>query len=215
MSKPIDLTGQRFCRLLVIGRLRRQIRCKCECGNICEVDYGNLKSGRTRSCGCLSKESSRKTIITNRRKPTILGMAGAIRGSYIANNKRRKGGPLEFTLTTEQCIPLFTGRCHYCGLPPSNFFRTSKGSYNNISYSGIDRLDTSKGYTKGNCVSCCITCNYAKQSMTETEFLNWIERVFRNRILKERVSHSTTIPAHAPSTRAKHKKGTNSVSSFK
>ena len=57
----IDLTGKTFGRLTVIARAenkgkRVQWKCHCECGNICVVQGGNLKSGHAQSCGCLQKE---------------------------------------------------------------------------------------------------------------------------------------------------------------
>jgi 5-methylcytosine-specific restriction endonuclease McrA len=50
-------------------------------------------------------------------------------------------------------------------------------------YSGIDRKDSSKGYILSNVVSCCFTCNKAKGTMSEKEFLEWIDRIiaFRER----------------------------------
>lgn len=57
-----DLTGQRFGRLTALevlgaSRGRRYWRCRCDCGGSIEaLDY-NLKSGRTRSCGCLYRET--------------------------------------------------------------------------------------------------------------------------------------------------------------
>lgn len=63
MSKLIDLTGQRFGRLAVIGQSSRHNRqvlwlCKCDCGQTTIVTGGNLRSGNTRSCGCLNRETS-------------------------------------------------------------------------------------------------------------------------------------------------------------
>ena len=61
MRKLIDLTGRQFGRLTVIGRYESSCHntrwlCKCECGEV-RVVYGNhLRSGRTKSCGCLNKE---------------------------------------------------------------------------------------------------------------------------------------------------------------
>lgn len=55
--KLIDLTGQRFGRLVVtkyLGKSRWQ--CKCDCGNIVSVHRGNLRNHGTQSCGCLQKE---------------------------------------------------------------------------------------------------------------------------------------------------------------
>lgn len=62
MPKKIDLTGQRFGRLLVIresGRAkggRVTWLCKCDCGAETVVRRDNLRSGHVKSCGCLRDE---------------------------------------------------------------------------------------------------------------------------------------------------------------
>lgn len=58
MGKPfIDLTGQRFGKLVVLERdntsKRTKWKCKCDCGNEVIVDAAHLKDGHTKSCGCL------------------------------------------------------------------------------------------------------------------------------------------------------------------
>ena len=66
MGKFVDLTGQRFGRLVVINLLtskdakRLKWLCKCDCGNECVVLGHNLVGGHTKSCGCLRKEKARK-----------------------------------------------------------------------------------------------------------------------------------------------------------
>lgn len=65
MRKMMDLTGQRFDRLLVISAIphnlgeQRKWLCRCDCGNEVTVFGGNLKRGLTRSCRCLNKEITR------------------------------------------------------------------------------------------------------------------------------------------------------------
>lgn len=61
--KSEDLTGKVFGRLTVKGRVTLAPGergpfwlCLCGCGKECKVRAGNLKSGSTRSCGCLAKE---------------------------------------------------------------------------------------------------------------------------------------------------------------
>jgi hypothetical protein len=61
--KKIDLTGKRFARLLVTGQASnsecgRFLRwdCVCECGETIVAYGGALKSGNTKSCGCLREE---------------------------------------------------------------------------------------------------------------------------------------------------------------
>lgn len=66
MPKLIDLTGERFGRLVVLERLENYVsengssatmwKCKCDCGNIVNVRSSNLRNGHTRSCGCLFDE---------------------------------------------------------------------------------------------------------------------------------------------------------------
>ena len=58
-----DLVGKRFGRLVVLSiapeRIhngRRQYLCICDCGNTCVVIGKYLRTGHTKSCGCLQSE---------------------------------------------------------------------------------------------------------------------------------------------------------------
>ena len=62
----IDITGQRFGRLIAVSLVPKEERtwsnkerawyCKCDCGNVCIVRQRNLRGARvTKSCGCLRK----------------------------------------------------------------------------------------------------------------------------------------------------------------
>ena len=60
-AEAIDLTGQRFGRLIAQKRLRgKWYQCICDCGNIVVVETGDLTSGNKRSCGCLGDEARRE-----------------------------------------------------------------------------------------------------------------------------------------------------------
>lgn len=57
MSEFRDLSGQQFGQLTVIRYIGSgKYLCKCLCGKETEVYVGNLKSGHTKSCGCLRGE---------------------------------------------------------------------------------------------------------------------------------------------------------------
>lgn len=77
MSKFIDLTGQRFGMWLVVSRAGYQgnaitWNCLCDCGNTKVVRGDNLRSGRTRSCGCLLiKHEKKRTYMTRTRLQSI------------------------------------------------------------------------------------------------------------------------------------------------
>lgn len=63
MGKRLDLTGQRFGRLVVLGfdhmdKYHRSIwKCQCICGTIKIVAGYHLRSEHTKSCGCLQQSS--------------------------------------------------------------------------------------------------------------------------------------------------------------
>lgn len=56
-----DLIGQKFNRLTVIARQDKGWLCQCDCGGTTIATTTHLKSGHTKSCGCLQKESATKT----------------------------------------------------------------------------------------------------------------------------------------------------------
>lgn len=60
-SNFIDLTGERFGRLLVQEIAYKKgweiyWKCKCDCGKTTNVLSAKLRNGKTKSCGCLRKE---------------------------------------------------------------------------------------------------------------------------------------------------------------
>jgi len=71
MPRPaIDETGNTFGRLTVVSRIpgipkHAHWLCRCECGNLVIVPGGQLRSGKTRSCGCLNLESLRARKTTH------------------------------------------------------------------------------------------------------------------------------------------------------
>lgn len=55
--KYIDITGIKFGRLTAISRdYGYKWICVCDCGKTLSVDKNNLRSGHTKSCGCLEKD---------------------------------------------------------------------------------------------------------------------------------------------------------------
>lgn len=57
---PVDLTGQKFGRWVVLKMVKAGSRvhylCQCVCGNKKIVRPDSLKNGRSKSCGCLNNE---------------------------------------------------------------------------------------------------------------------------------------------------------------
>lgn len=60
-----DLTGNRYGRLVVLGRIGSRGRsptwlCRCDCGNEVERRGGDLRRGSVNSCGCLVGDNNRR-----------------------------------------------------------------------------------------------------------------------------------------------------------
>jgi hypothetical protein len=63
MSKKINLKGMSFGRWTVLDFSRDSFwKCVCSCGNIKTVNGGNLRSGKSLSCGCYQIEAATKTL---------------------------------------------------------------------------------------------------------------------------------------------------------
>ena len=68
----IDLTGQKFGRLTAIEPTKKRSghcvvwRCSCDCGKIAEISSNSLRTGNTKSCGCLQKEIVAKHFATHK-----------------------------------------------------------------------------------------------------------------------------------------------------
>ena len=165
-----NLTGKRYGRLVVsreAGRHKdRSIlwECKCDCRKIIIVKAKSLKSGETKSCGCLQKLQSGRAA---KRK---------LYKSYITNAKGRK---VKFDLREKEFLTLTSLNCYYCRIKPHQISR--KGNNGVYVYNGLDRIDNALGYIKENVRPCCFNCNRAKWNMSEKEFLTWVKRLCESR----------------------------------
>lgn len=85
----IDISGQRFGRLVALERVGRTLapngtrqsmwRCRCDCGNETVVKYISLTTGNTRSCGCMEEENRHANMqkaLEQRRKSVSMDFVG-------------------------------------------------------------------------------------------------------------------------------------------
>lgn len=72
----------------------------------------------------------------------------------------------KFGMSYEEFIEFVKRPCIYCGF--------------NNGYVGIDRVDSSLGYVKGNMVPCCSVCNYMKLDHSVEDWLSSMKDVFNN-----------------------------------
>jgi hypothetical protein len=72
--------------------------------------------------------------------------------------QRMKTMRMESTLTEAEFLSFWQQPCHYCGSA--------------IATIGVDRIDSSKGYSLDNCVPCCKVCNQMKWSLGTEEWFD-------------------------------------------
>lgn len=101
-QKIKNIIGKRVGRLTVLEEVGRDKwrsvlwKCKCDCGNKTIVCSGSLKSGNTKSCGCLQKERSSETNKGENSPRHKHGLSGT--NEYIcAKSQRRHAKKLKQT----------------------------------------------------------------------------------------------------------------------
>jgi hypothetical protein len=183
----LDLTGQRFGRLVVLGRAptrndgryRTRWYCICDCEKTHVATTMNLRQGFVKSCGCLFQDFMKQEKRAPR--PQCRKPAGTVAFDYLftnyQSNAKRHGRP--FLLDKEEFRRLIKLPCFYCGIPP---LAVCKRSYDSILYNGLDRLDNSLGYVEGNCAPCCGRCNVMKAQMTVQEFFEVIATIHNRKV---------------------------------
>jgi hypothetical protein len=90
---------------------------------------------------------------------------------YFQYKKNAGYRNMTFELTKEQFRELVDSPCCYCGREKSMAHKRliSNGAY---LCNGVDRANNALGYTAGNSVPCCTSCNFMKKCLSATDFVN-------------------------------------------
>lgn len=184
MSKPINLTGQKFGKLTVVEEAYRKKnvywKCICDCGTEVIVRGADLRNGHSVSCGCARIDGAIRTA-----KKMLSSDPRITSAKDVYINSYRDGD-----LTFEQFLKLSQTPCYYCGNPSekSNLCNKYKKKKNtvltnidlgNFYYNGLDRIDNNKPHNFDNVVSCCKWCNTAKMHRTLEDFTTWLEQAYQ------------------------------------
>lgn len=144
MSKPMNLIGQRFGRFLVVGlgnptkSGQKTWLCNCSCGSFKEVRHGDLRNGKSLSCGCLKKEEIALRSKTH-------GMSNSNIYAIWISMKERCFNP------SNKDYPNYGGRgISVCDrwLSFDNFYADMGDKPDGLS---LDRIDNMSGYSPENC----------------------------------------------------------------
>lgn len=169
----IDLSGQKFGRLIVVSRGQNDKYgktkwiCKCNCGNEKIVSIRELKTGHSKSCGCLRQETTTKR---NLKRP--------YHWIYIMLKGQAKYAEKNCTITYDDILDFVKiDKCHYCN---TEIIWSKHGTNKNYHSYRLDRKDNNMGYTKDNCVVCCKICNKVKLDIFTHDEMLKIGPVIKN-----------------------------------
>lgn len=136
----------------------------CDCGNIRVSTQCELK--RITSCGCDLRYAMPR--INSVSKPFSI-----FSNTYCAYKAYSKKIKRIFSLPKGYFIKLINMNCNYCGALPFQPVVTRKHGLH--FRNGIDRIDSSIGYVKYNCVPCCKNCNARKGTKDVSDFLKELQ----------------------------------------
>jgi hypothetical protein len=167
---------------------------KCPyCGDLFRTRIIEVKKGKTASCGCVRFTKLHPFL----KKP----YKGEI-DSNPSNEKIQKAvkefkhkSKYEVYLTDKEIANLIFNNCYWLGIKPSNLFFT--GVLDDLPFyiNGIDRLDSTKPYTKENSVTCSTEANYFKGPISAEQFLKYCNQVVKtneHRIRNKKTSTTGT-----------------------
>lgn len=161
----IDISGQRFGRLVALERVGRTLapngtrqsmwRCRCDCGNETVVKYISLTTGNTRSCGCMEEENRHANMqkaLEQRRKSVSMDFVGNLDAHPLYKTWK--------SMLMRCNNPNVDGYKHYGGrgIKVCNRWSGNLGFGNFIKDMGerpdgttLDRIDVNGNYEPSNC----------------------------------------------------------------
>ena len=169
----VNLIGKRFGKLVVVAKANKTDKnknqywvCKCDCGNLKEIRGTHLGES-VNSCSCLAHLPKGESCFNQ------------IYGYYKRNAKVKDR---VFKLSKKEFRELTQQNCVYCGMAPSTVMKRKRHN-GTFTYNGVDRIDSSKGYVKDNCVPCCKICNRMKLVLSYKDFIDKIKQIYEHLIV--------------------------------
>lgn len=177
--KGENIIGRTFNYLTVVGHctVTNLWICKCQCDNEIMVRKDCLKSGHTKSCGCLRIEKNKK----------LSKGYGGITGSFLSKLKSRSKWR-GFDLTAKYLWGLFLKQRGRCALTDTELTLPKEDSKPKDYNASLDRIDSDLLYLKGNVQFVTKKCNCMKMDNTMEEIIEFGEKVYRKHVIDKNTS---------------------------
>jgi hypothetical protein len=178
--KAIDLTGQRFGKLMILNLSststpsgERMWNCICDCGNYKTVQRKHLRSGFTKTCGCGAH-------LKNKEHKSWKGYEDIPKDFYSNIKRGAVERNIEFDITIEDLWKLFLQQNKKCALSgiELTFSKIRKDTTGKTI--SLDRIDSSIGYIKGNIQFVHKHINIMKNSFDQDYFISLCEQIINH-----------------------------------
>lgn len=176
--KAINEVGNKYGKWTVLKRVENakcgEIRwsCLCECGNVHKVQGKSLRRGHSTQCrACMGRARKGK-------KDQAAFSRLYARYKYKATKRKR-----QWNLTKTVFRTLTKMNCYYCGSPPAQIQKPDRKQEHvgdDYVYTGIDRVDNTRGYEQDNVLPCCGKCNFGKHNLTSQEYIEHCKAVAKH-----------------------------------
>lgn len=148
----------------------RTLDCKCKfCGDDDPNNFYENNHSTCKSCQVKNKKEQRK----NRMSDIITCLYTHGKHSKTAENK---GGFQLSKQDIEDILEKQNYKCYYTGIE----FDKTLDNTNKLNHPTLDRIDSSKGYTKENVVICTWWSNISKNDISKEDFIEMCKKVANN-----------------------------------
>lgn len=187
---------------LTILELNNNIaKCLCDCGNIKNIKYNLILSGKSKSCKqCPKSNLSNKTFnylyvnnydfnLKKWKCTCICNKVIYVLSKSLKNNNTKSCGCIRKPkVKNPNLYKKVFSRYSDGNLTIKDFLELSKlnchycnsvpnNNYKGFVYSGLDRINSNLPHNKKNIVPCCILCNRFKSNLSIDNFKLWINSI--------------------------------------
>lgn len=145
-------------------------KCICDCGNILVVRGDSLKSGNTKSCGCLAHRKGQDNF-------GYKGYKEISKTFWSTIELGAKNRNFEFSITIEDAWNKYIEQDRKCALTGELIYFSKCRRNNQDKTASLDRIDSYKGYTLDNIQWVHKMINRMKQHYPQDLFIEMCKKV--------------------------------------
>jgi hypothetical protein len=182
--RQVDITGLRFGMLVVNKKVSGSIftgkywtntkwECICDCGEVCIKLKCVLTRGTTKSCGCLRVEYGKKKF------GGIGELSKSHWGSILRHARDRN---IKVDITIKDAWDIFIEQERKCSLSgiTIRFGRSKREEETGVTTASLDRIDSTKNYTRDNVQWVHKLINKSKFDLKQDDFIEMCRLISTN-----------------------------------